>query len=159
VGCVPWGTGEKDDTCQVAIPPGNFAPSIKCEFSTPPAGDPFPNHVDVQATPMVVNFNAQSGGTPSIIAPFTYIIPSGYAEGEGILRVLNGKDCTLEANLGAGHGGYAGNIVTSGPVAVADLDGDLVAEIVARGADGHWVAFSRKAGRWCVLWNSVYALS
>jgi len=159
VGCVPWGTGESDANCQVAIPPGNFAPSIKCEFSAPPAADPFPSHVDVQATPMVVNFNSQSGGTPSIIAPFTYIIPSGYAEGEGILRVLNGKDCTLEANLGRGHGGYAGSIVSSAPVAVADLDGDLVAEVVARGADGHWVAFTRKAGTWSTLWTSADAIS
>ncbi|MCA9632920.1 MAG: hypothetical protein KC766_34950 [Myxococcales bacterium] len=158
-GCVPWGPGEKDDTCQVAIPPGNFAPSIKCEFSEAPSGDPFPSHVDVQATPMVVNFNAQSGGTPSIVVPFTYTIPGGYAEGEGVVRVLRGDDCTLEANLGAGESGYAGYLVSSGPVAVADLDGDKVAEVVARGADGHWVAFTRKSGTWGVLWTSADVIS
>ncbi|MFO0568395.1 MAG: hypothetical protein U0263_22225 [Polyangiaceae bacterium] len=55
VGCVPWGAppGKNNDpNCQVGLPPGNFAPPSG-EFSTPPAGDPFPNHRDVQATPVV----------------------------------------------------------------------------------------------------------
>ncbi len=157
-GCVPWGQPpdkQFDPNCGFVQPPGNFAPTVRCEFSTPPPGDPFPNHRDVQATPMVVNFNPVSGGIPSIVAPFTATVVSNYTEDQGVIRVLSGKDCTLEANLGAGHAGYAGFIVSSSPVAVGDLDGDGVAEVVAYTADGRLVAFTRKAGVWSTLWTSA----
>lgn len=161
VGCVPWGTppGKNNDpNCQVGLPPGNFAPAIKCEFSTPPAGDPFPNHRDVQATPVVVNFNKPGQGVPSIVVPFTATVPQSYTENQGVIRVLRGDNCQLEANLGGGQAGYAGFLISSASVAAADLDGDGVADIVARAADGHAVAFTRKAGTWSVLWQSADAL-
>jgi hypothetical protein len=157
-GCVPWGQPPEkthDPSCQVGLTPGNFAPSVKCEFSTPPAGDPFPDHRDVQATPMVVNFNAKSGGVPSIVAPFTATVVGSYTEQLGVIRILRGDDCTLEANLGGGQAGYSGYLVSSSPVAVADLDGDGVAEVVAYAADGRVVAFTRKAGNWGLLWTSA----
>lgn len=160
-GCVPWGTPagtDNDDTCQIAIPPGNFAPTLKCEFKEAPPGDPFPAYVDVQATPMVVNFEPMSGGIPSIVVPFTYTIVSNYSEGEGIIRVLRGDTCELEANLGGGDGGYAGFITSSAPVALGDLDGDGSAEVVAKAADGTLVAFTKKAGVWSLLWTSSAAV-
>ena len=156
-GCVPWGTPpgkNHDPTCQVGLPPGNFAPAIKCEFSKAPAGDPFPNHLDVQATPVVVNFNKPGQGVPSIVAPFTATVPASYTENQGVIRVLRGDDCQLEANLGGGQSGYSGWLISSASVAVVDLDGDGGADIVAKGADGHLVAFTRKAGSWGVLWQS-----
>jgi hypothetical protein len=160
-GCIPWGTPPgktHDPTCQVGLPPGNFAPAVRCEFSVPPAGDPFPDHRDVQATPMVVNFNAGGGGVPSIVAPFTATVPGSYTENQGVIRVLRGDDCTLEANLGAGQAGYSGWLISSSPVAVGDLDGDGSAEIVSFAADGHIVAFTRKALAWGVLWVSTDAV-
>lgn len=157
VGCVPWGTPpgkDHDPNCQVGLPPGNFAPSIKCEFSTAPAGDPFPAHLDVQATPVVVNFNKPGQGVPSIVAPFTATVASNYTEDLGVIRVLRGDDCTLEANLGGGQAGYSGYVVSSSALAAADLDGDGAADIVANAADGRMVAFTRKAGAWSVLWQT-----
>ena len=67
--------------------------------SAPPAGDPFPNHKDVQATPVVVNFNAPGQGPPSIVSPFTATVVSSYTENQGVVRVLRGDNCQLEANL------------------------------------------------------------
>jgi hypothetical protein len=160
-GCIPWGTPPDktfDPNCQVGLPPGNFAPTVKCEFSIPPAGDPFPDHRDVQATPMVVNFNPGGGGVPSIVAPFTATVPGNYTEDLGVIRVLRGDDCTLEANLGGGQAGYAGYLISSSPVAVGDLDLDGSAEIVAYAADGRLVAFTRKANSWSVLWISAEVL-
>ncbi len=157
-GCVPWGTPpgkDFDPTCQVGLPGGNFAPKIKCEFTTPPAGDPFPNHRDVQATPMVVNFNPPNTGVPSVVVPFTATVVSSYTENEGIIRVLRGDNCQLEANLGGGQAGYSGFMISSSPVALGDLDGDGSAEIIADAADGTVVAFTRKAGTWGVLWVSA----
>jgi hypothetical protein len=160
-GCIPWGqppTKTNDPTCQVGLPPGNFAPAIKCEFTTPPAGDPFPNHRDVQATPMVVNFNKPGQGVPSIVVPFTATVVGSYTENQGILRVLRGDNCQLEANLGGGQAGYSGWLISSSPVAVGDLDGDGGADIVASAADGTLVSFTRKAGVWSQLWVSSGAV-
>jgi CARDB len=160
-GCVPWGqppTKTFDPNCEVGLPPGNLAPKVKCEFTTPPAGDPFPNHRDVQATPVVVNFNAGGTGVPSIVAPFTATVVNNYTEDLGVIRVLRGDDCSLEANLGGGQSGYAGYLVSSGAVAAGDLDGDGSAEIVANAADGHMVAFTRKGGVWSTLWVSAAAV-
>lgn len=161
-GCVPWGTPpgkNHDPNCQVGLPPGNFAPAIKCEFSTAPAGDPFPNHLDVQATPVVVNFNKPGQGVPSIVAPFTATVPASYTENQGVIRVLRGDTCQLEANLGGGQSGYSGWLISSASVAAGDLDGDGAAEIVAKGADGRLVAFTRKAGNWGVLWQTAAAIA
>ncbi|MCA9592845.1 MAG: hypothetical protein KC776_06025 [Myxococcales bacterium] len=161
-GCIPWGQPPDkkfDPGCQVGLPPGNFAPTVKCEFSQAPAGDPFPNHVDVQATPMVVNFNAGGTGVPSIVVPFTATVVSNYTEDLGVIRVLRGDNCQLEANLGGGQAGHDGYLVSSAPVAVGDLDGDGSAEVVANGADGTLVAFTRKAGTWSRLWVSSAAVA
>ena len=103
VGCVPWDTQSPpyDPNCVNVIAPGVFPPKVRCEFNAAPAGDPFPIHVDVQGTPIVVNFNNPgSSGPPSIVAPFTATVPGNYTEDLGVLRVLRGTDCTLEANLG-----------------------------------------------------------
>jgi hypothetical protein len=156
-GCIPWSQSGKthDPTCQVGLDPGNFAPTVKCEFSVPPAGDPFPDHRDVQATPMVVSFG---GPTPSIVAPFTATVVGGYTEDQGVIRILRGNDCTLEANLGGGQSGYDAYLVSSSPVAIGDLDADGVPEIVAYAADGKLVAFTKKAGSWGVLWTSADAI-
>ena len=56
VGCLPWATHDPsyDPGCIQVIPPGVLAPRVQCEFSVPPANDPFPNHVDVQGSPLVV---------------------------------------------------------------------------------------------------------
>jgi len=55
----------------------------------------------VQGTPIVINFNVPaSSGPPSIAASFTATVPANYTEELGVIRVLRGDDCTVEANLG-----------------------------------------------------------
>src|SRR6185369_13546132 len=41
-------------------------------------------------------------------------------------------------------------------LAAGDLDGDGSAEIVAYGADGSMLAFTRKNGAWGLLWKAPY---
>src|ERR1041384_4980246 len=53
--CLPWGVGpggENDLECKRDPIPGVFFPAAQCEWVTPPAGDPFPNHINVLSTPM-----------------------------------------------------------------------------------------------------------
>jgi hypothetical protein len=161
--CVPYGTAPdnmtNDPSCKLTVPPGVLAPKTFCEFKAPPAGDPFPNHVDVQATPAVVSFNGKSG-PPSIIVPFTQPVDMGYTEVFGIVRIIKGTDCSLEANLGGVDldGDTTVDWVnSSSAVAVGDLDGDGVAEIVAYMGDLTTVAFTRKNGAWKPLWPKVKA--
>ena len=163
-GCLPW-DGKKpahDEACINAITPGILSPTVKCEFSAAPQGDPFPNHVDVQGTPIVVNFNKPaSAGPPSIAASFTATVVGGYTEDQGVIRVLRGKDCALETNLGGTDldgDGVVDYTVSSASLATADLDGDGVAEIVAYGADGSTLAFTKKNGAWSLLWKSAYVI-
>ncbi len=161
--CVPYGSKpdnkDHDPACKSSVPAGALAPKTFCEFTKAPTGDPFPNHIDVQSTPIVVNFNG-ANGPPSIVVPFTAPNGTGYTEVLGVIRILKGTDCTLEANLG-GVDIDGDNVVdwvnSPSPVAVADLDGDKVAEIVAFMGDRTTVAFTRKNGVWKPLWNSIKA--
>ncbi|AKT37943.1 FG-GAP repeat domain-containing protein [Chondromyces crocatus] len=161
-GCLPWegAMPSNDDQCINVIAPGIFSPKMKCEFSAAPDGDAFPGHVDVQGTPIVVNFNVPAdSGPPSIAATFTATVNNGYTEDLGVIRVLRGTNCTLEANLGGTDldgDGTIDWIVSSASLAAGDLDGDGSAEIVAYGADGSMLAFTRKAGNWQLLWKSPY---
>ncbi len=160
-GCVPWGTPPdklNDPACVYVIPPGNFSPRTRCEFSQAPAGDPFPNHVDVQATPTVVNFHANPlAGPPSIVVPFTDASVQPYTETQGVIRVLRGTDCTQEAVLGGVDldGDSAIDWIRSpSTLAIGDLDLDGVPEVVAYGADNTTLAFTLKGGVWSLLWKA-----
>jgi hypothetical protein len=143
----------------LSIPPGAFAPRDFCDFK-PPAGDPFATYVDVQATPVVVNFNLTNPdgglplGPPSIVVPFTVPVAGSYTETNGIVRILSGKDCSLQASLGSGSI-VTSPLMSSTTVAVADLDGDDVAEIVAFTGTHSVVAFTLKAGAWKSFWPAT----
>lgn len=160
--CQPWDVAmpAHDDKCiQVAVP-GILAPKVKCEFAVAPMGDPFPGHVDVQGTPVVVNFHKPaSAGPPSIAASFTATVVNNYTEDLGVIRILRGDTCALEANLGGTDLDSNGSVdwmVSPASLAVADLDGDMVADIVAFGADGSMWAFKKPVGAlaWSVLWHA-----
>jgi hypothetical protein len=166
--CVPYGSPpsdkKNDPGCSQSVPPGAFAPTVLCEFAVAPAGDPFPQHLDVQATPIVVNFDKTLEGTaaiPSIVAPFTANVAGGYTETLGIIRILKGNDCSLQANLGGvdlDGDGKIDWVNSPSAVAVADLNGDGVPEIVAYMADRTTVAFTRTGtNTWKPLWPKVKA--
>jgi hypothetical protein len=154
--CLPYGPPGKDhsDDCVSIVPVGLFAPAVLCEFRAAPAGDKFPTYLNVLATPTVATFDP--GGLPSIVVPF-YNGMDGSSEQDGILRVLDGKDCKQSANL-AEVGGAPTFVSASSSVALGDLDGDKIPEIVAyskpTSSTGSVIAFTKKAGAWSVLWRA-----
>ena len=155
--CVPWGDGSADPTCNQVIVPGTFAPTVQCELSDAPAGDPFPEHMHVLSTPMVVDFGGSSDPDspprPSIVAVFDDGVDGSSEQPTGVIRILDGRTCTQTAELGSLQ-----LVSHSSPPAVADLDGDRRPEIVAFKANGGLVAFTADAtGTWSVLWRSTLA--
>ncbi|MEJ7602090.1 MAG: hypothetical protein WKG01_29605 [Kofleriaceae bacterium] len=160
--CLPWGVGpggSNDTECLREPVPGVFFPGAQCEWLGPPAGDPFPAHSNVLATPMVASFYNTRGefASPSIV--FTsYNFSDGGAEScqgtnplyYGVLRIIDGQTCEQQASIAMPK------IVASASVAIAQLGGDdAIPEIVAARQDGGLVAFTLRAGGWEVLWETT----
>ncbi len=159
--CIPWGVPEtetNDPSCAHLSASGAFAPTVQCEFTTPPPGDPFPDHVHVLSTPLVVDFAITRGpddpARPSIIAIFDDGEDGGAEHPTGVIRILDGATCQQQAQLGSLQ--MVGHSTTP---AIADLNGDGRPDIVAHKAGGGLVAFSYDTGTraWKVLWTSTYS--
>src|SRR6185295_17741399 len=120
--------------------------------------------VDVQATPMVARFGP-AATPPSIVAAFTVPVANDYTEHLGVLRILKGTDCTQEAVLGGvdiDNDTVVDWFRSSSSVAIGDLDGDGLPDIVAYMSSGTapdetLVAWTRKSGTWQPLWPKIKA--
>ena len=159
--CLPYGVGPgalSDPMCKRDPVPGVFFPQAQCEWLGPPAGDPFPNHVNVLATPMVATlYMTGELSTPSIV--FTsYNFTDGGAQScegtdpryYGVIRIVDGRSCTQQATISSP------TLVASASVAIADIGGDdTTPEIVAARTDGGLVAFTKRLGAWEVLWQTT----
>lgn len=143
--CVGYVEGGSDRACTREIPAGVFSPTVQCQFSVAPAGDPYPEHVHVQGTPTVIDFGIPLGpddpSRPSIVAAFAPndLYPAGPRAGSqvitdarapGVIRVLDGETCQQRWLVGGSVADDTG-VVRSSPPALADLDGDGRAEIIA----------------------------
>ncbi len=139
--CIPYGTPAdkiKDDECKVAIKIDEIVPAVQCRWTAPPAGDPFPDHVHVMSTPVVVDFDFDEDDktlSPSIV--FTTFPTSGSYGSPGVLRVIRGSDCSHQFTVPL----PADATMSPSSVAVGDLDGDGRAEIVAPAHGGGMLAF------------------
>src|SRR3954468_5113904 len=141
--CLPWGVGPggaNDPACKRDPVPGVFFPGAQCEWVGPPAGDAFPNHVNVLATPMVATFYKQGEfSVPSIVfTSYNFTDGGGQscigtdpANYFGVIRVIDGRTCTQQATLSNPP------VIASASVAIADIGGvDGTPEIIAPRMDG-----------------------
>ncbi len=143
--CAPW-EKDPDGFDAVCYRDEPIAPSIACSFTQAPAGDPFPEHLHVNATPMVARFDPN--GPPYVVAPFVpghKDKPTEADPSKGIIRVLRGDDCTLVANLGGvdlDQDNSEDYVHGTAPVALGDVDGDGDVDIVAHEAEGGMLVFA-----------------
>lgn len=157
--CWPWTSQSPvhDAACVRPIPAGVFSPVLQCEFAAAPGGDPFPEHLDVEATPLVASFTTPAElPAASIVATFAPPGSALYSE-VGVIRILRGDDCSQQAVLGGTDldaDAAVDWIVASATPALGDLDGDGEPDVVAFGADGSTLAFTRKLGSWGLLWKA-----
>jgi len=156
--CVPYGWGPRGNfnpDCTHVVTVARFSPVLQCSFTQAPPGDPFPSHIHVLSTPLVVDFNFNNNPSvirPSIVATFDDGVDGSSEQPTGLIRILDGRDCRLLFNLDAHM------VSHSSPPAVGDLDLDGTPEIVAYSSSGGLVAFKydRSAHRWNVFWESHY---
>src|SRR3569623_616297 len=159
--CLPWGVGPgggSDPGGKREPVPGVCFPGAQCEWLAPPAGDLYPKHVNVLATPMVATFYAQGElSSPSIV--FTsYNFTDGGAQScaasdptyYGVIRIIDGRTCMQQDTIASP------TVIASASVAIADLGGiDAPPEIVGVRSGGGLVAWPLKPTGWEVLWQTA----
>ncbi len=161
--CYPWGIGpggSSDPACSRVVVPGVFFPGVQCEWLGPPAGDPFPDHRNILGTPMVVDFGG--GGDPELSRPSIVFISYNFTDGGGlscigtdpayfgVIRVIDGRTCEQRASLASP------TVIASSSVALGDLTGDGLAEIVAPRIGGGLAAWtSDLLGGFTLLWQTA----
>ena len=141
--CIPYGKGDRDDTnpqCVGTVTIGLFLSTPQCEWSGPPEGDEFPDHVNILGTPLVADLPYDSGNAAEIII-VSYNGEDGGTKAArgvdenffGVIRVLNGQDCSQLATI---HD-PANPVVGSSVPSIANIDSTAWPEIVTyRGVSG-----------------------
>lgn len=152
--CISYGAPlqTSNPECTRVIPAGTFAPTVQCAFDEAPAGDAFPGHLHILSTPMVADFRVgadeDTPPQPSIVAVFDDGVDGNSELPTGVIRILDGRTCTQQAELGSLQ-----LVSHSSPPAIGDITGDGRPEIIAFQAGGGMVAFhyDNDAGAWAVL--------
>ena len=161
--CLPQGGGA--GACIFMPPIGEFAPEVGCRW-TPPRDHPARSRRDVVMAPVVVNVNDDNGDgrtdlddIPEIIFT-TYDLDSGCCNKPGTIRVVSGL-CNADGTMNTIATIQGVNVDNSGGLAVGDLTGDGVPEIVgiliANSQPQGTIALQRTAAdgsEWEELWRN-----
>lgn len=156
--CVPFGTppkGGTNDECIGDVAIGLFEPSVQCEWLGPDPADPWPGHSNVLTTPLIFDLPNDSGvAAEMVIVAYNYT--DGGAESGvgtdpayyGVIRILDGTTCAVLETIDD----PANRIIAASPPAIADLDGDGLAEIVTHRAVSGVVAFGWDGSKFATKW-------
>ena len=144
--CVAWfdvpASRDFDTDCREPVELDAVQPDVQCRWpKNGVAPSAHPLSVQVISTPMVVDFNFDNNEEvhPSIVV-ISY--ENTYGEGNGVIRVIDGKDCTLQTTIDA----YS--FIPEVPVALGDMNGDGRPEIVAGDRDTSGVAVEPGVSVW-----------
>lgn len=144
--CIPYGVGPRasfDPECKRLVVLGVFAPRAQCEWAAPPSGDPYPDHRNVLATPLVADFDldGDKGTLHPSIAFMTYNCDDGSCGAEpgcsGVIRIVDGETCAQQYSVADPDNPMIGSVTP----AIGDLDGDGRPEIVGARQGGGVIAF------------------
>lgn len=147
--CLPKPTGE---ACFMNPTGGEVQPTLMWYWGKT-APKAFPSHVQVMSSPMVMDMDGDT--TPDVV--FNSFSGGGY-QGNGIIRIVNGKTGELMASsTGKDNKGNAFMTDGGSQVALGDLDGDTIPEIVTCSAKYRLAVFKfdHKAKKISLLWEST----
>ena len=146
--CIAYGSGPRGDVnelCLGDITIGLFQADVQCEWTGPPPGDPFPDHVQVLTTPLVADLPFDSGVAKEIVIVTYNGLDGGSPAAEGtdparfgVIRILNGQTCEQIVNLDD----PANRVIAASPPAIGDINGDGFPDIVTHRALGGVIAYA-----------------
>jgi len=146
--CIAYGSGPRgnvNELCLGDITIGLFQADVQCEWTGPPPGDPFPDHVQVLTTPLVADLPFDSGVAKEIVIVTYNGLDGGSPAAEGtdparfgVIRILNGQTCEQIANLDDPEN----RVIAASPPAIGDINGDGFPDIVTHRALGGVIAYA-----------------
>lgn len=159
--CIPTGS---TDICEYIPPVGVLSPTVGCRWSPPQgAENPTPGRDNVCMNPVVANLSDDNadGKTDTLDTPDIAFVAWDHSEGsccdeEATLYVVSGK-CNADGTMDTLASIATVDLDESGGLAVGDLDGDGIPEIVAMKLFSGTVAYKRATddGKvWGVLWEN-----
>lgn len=161
--CIAYGSGPRGDLnelCLGDITIGLFQADVQCEWTGPPEGDPFPDHVQVLTTPLVADLPFDSGVAKEIVIVTYNGLDGGSAAAQGtdparfgVIRILNGQTCEQLANLDD----PANRLIAASPPAIGDINDDGYPDIVTHRALGGVIAYAwnESAETYTGLWVAL----
>ncbi len=142
--------------CRYIPPPGEFAPIRKCFWNEPST---FPDSDDVVMTPVVANLTDDNGDgiidtrdIPDIAFVSYRYREDGCCNSPGILRVVSGR-CGEDGHLIEHFSINSPVLDNSAGLAIGDIDGDGVPDIVAMKRSSGTVAYDNMGN---VKWESPH---
>ena len=158
--CIPEGLVEP---CEFVPEVGVLAPVVGCRW-TPPADAVMPGRDNVCMNPVVANLSDDNGDgltnrddVPDIAFTAWDHDQKGCCDAQATLWIVSGQ-CEPDATMVTLAEVPAPNLDESGGLAVGDLNGDGVPEIVAMLLLGGSVAYERTAddgSAWEILWENL----
>ena len=145
--CQPWslfpsGAGF-DLGCRNGVDLPSLRPEVKCRWGDTPPAD-FPDSVQVISTPMVVDFNFDDD--PSQVHPSIVFVSytGSLADVDGVLRVISGSNCQLEASIDGGENPFLPDVSP----ALGDVNGDGRPDIVVADLERNGTATATGVSVW-----------
>lgn len=124
--CVPYGvpaTRINDTECRRERTVDGLLPTVQCEWTSAPVGDPTRASSFVYTSPMVADLNLD--GTSRRIEPSILLTTFSSQAGPGILRIFSGRTCEEQMRVGDAVPSRGDEPSYGSQLAIGDLDGDL----------------------------------
>ena len=142
--------------CRFIPPPGEFSPQMKCRWNGSPN---YSEYDDGVMTPVVANINDDNGDgridtrdIPDVLFVSYRLREDGCCNAPGVLRVISGR-CNEDGSVMEHFSVATPFLDNSAGLAVGDIDGDGVPDIVGMTRTSGTVAFSNTGA---MKWTSPY---
>jgi hypothetical protein len=131
---------------------------VQCEWTAPPANDPYLNHRNVLTTPLAAPLpHLGMDSTELVIVTYNFSdggAQSGYGSDPnyfGVIRILDTRTCSQLETIHDPNN----KMIGATPPAIGDLDGDGTPEIVTHRAGTGIIAFKWDGAKYATFWTAL----